>query len=416
MVPFWFSFMPVERQMPAARAFFESLFPDRLHVYYDKRGLGLSDRNPPSFSLDALVSDLETVADFLGLPQFVLWGPGDGGSVAAAYAAKHPERVGHLVLYGAYRSLEADAPLLEAIAPLMSAEWDLAAQALARLANPSADPEALGATAAVIRAATSREDAVRMLREAVAFDVTPYLPEIRAPTLVMHRRGDRVVPFQSGRELAALIPAARFVPLDGDSHTFVFGDVTPIVDAVAAFIPTAEPRGEQPPTPGTGPVTILFTDMEGSTALTQVLGDARAQQVLRTHNQIVRECVQAHGGSIVKTTGDGFMASFPSAGRALDCAIAIQAALSQHNEADPEVSIHVRIGLNAGEPVAEEADLFGTAVQAAARICAHARPDQILVADVVRQLAAGKGFRFADQGEARLKGFDEPYRLYEVLC
>ena len=416
MIPFWFSYMPVERQLAPARHFFDSVFPGRLHVYYDKRGLGLSDRNPPAFSLDALVSDLETVVDFLGLSEPVLWGPGDGGCVALAYAARHPERVGQLVLYGTYRSLEGDAPLLEAIVPLMAIEWDLAAQAIAQLANPSADPFARNAIAAVIRSATTKEDAVRMLRDAIAFDVAPYLSQIRTPTLVMHRRGDRVVPFESGRELAALIPAARFVPLDGDSHTFVLGDIVPIIDAVTTFLPTAEPEGQQPPTPGAGPVTILFTDMEGSTALTQLLGDQGAQEVLRTHNQIVRQCVQAHGGSIVKTTGDGFMASFPSAGRALDCAIAIQAALSQHNESHPDISIHVRIGLNAGEPVAEEADLFGTAVQAAARICAHADPGQILAADVVRQLAAGKGFQFVDRGEAKLKGFAEPYRLYEVLC
>jgi class 3 adenylate cyclase/pimeloyl-ACP methyl ester carboxylesterase len=415
MIPFWFSFMPVERQMPAARAFFESLFPGRLHVYYDKRGIGLSDRSPPEFSLDAQVSDLETVADSLNLPQFVLWGPGDGSCIAVAYTARHPERVSHLVLYAPYRSLESDAPLLEAIVPLMDTEWDMAAQALAQLANPTVDPEARNAIAAVIRSATSREDAVRMLRDAVAFDVTHYLSEIQTPTLVLHRRGDRVVPFQSGRELAALIPTARFVPLEGDSHTFVLGDIAPIVDAVTTFLPTLEPEDEAPPTPTAGPVTILFTDIEGSTALTQLLGDEGAQEVLRTHNQIVRQCVQVHGGSVVKTTGDGFMASFPSAGRALECAIAIQRALAQHNAGHPDISIHIRIGLNAGEPVAEDADLFGTAVQAAARICNHARPDQILAADVVRQLAAGKGFRFADRGQAHLKGLEGRHRLHEVL-
>jgi len=414
MIPFWFSYMPVERQLAPARAFFKSVFPSRLHVYYDKRGIGLSDRNPPAFSLDALVSDLETVVDFLSLSEPVLWGPGDGGCVAMAYAAKHPERVSHLILYGAYRSLQSDAPLLEAIVPLMGMEWDLAAQAIAQLANPSADPEARSVIAAVIKSATSREDAIRMLREAIAFDVTPYLSQIQMPTLVMHRRGDRVVPFEAGRELAALIPTTRFVPLEGDSHTFVLGDIAPIVDAVRAFLP--EPEGQQAPPSAAGPITILFTDMEGSTALTQLLGDEGAQEVLRTHNQIVRECVQAHGGSIVKTTGDGFMASFPSVGRALDCAIAIQRGLGQHNEAHPNIPIYVRIGLNAGEPVAEEADLFGTSVQAAARICAHAPPGRILAADVVRQLAAGKGFHFVDQGEAKLKGFEEPYRLYEVVC
>jgi pimeloyl-ACP methyl ester carboxylesterase len=140
MIPFWFSFMPIERQMPPARAFFEGAFRGRLQVYYDKRGIGLSDRSPPDFSLDALVSDLETVTDFLGLSQFVLFGPGDGGCVAIVYAARHPERVSHVILYGAYRSLEGISPLLEALVALMSVEWDLAAQAMAQLANPSRRP------------------------------------------------------------------------------------------------------------------------------------------------------------------------------------------------------------------------------------------------------------------------------------
>jgi class 3 adenylate cyclase len=415
MIPFWFSYMPIERQLPPARAFFDSVFPGRLHVYYDKRGVGLSDRNPADFSLDALVSDLESVADSLGLSEFVLWGPGDGGCVAIAYGARHPERVSHLVLYGAYRSLEGVAPLLEALVALIDVEWDLATQAIAELANPGVDLEARSAIAAIIKSATSSEDAVRMLRHAVAFDVTPFLGQIQAPTLVMHRRADRVVPFEAGRELAALIPTARFVPLDGDCHTFVLGDAAPIVDAVTAFLPVVEARGEQPLPPATGLVTILFTDMEGSTTLTQCLGDAAAQEILRVHNQIIRDCLETHGGSIIKFTGDGFMASFSSASASVECAIAIQRAFAEHNARHPEAPILVRIGLNAGEPIAEEEDLFGTAVQVAARICARAQPGHILTADVVRQLAEGKGFRFAERRKALLKGFKEPHHLYEVV-
>ena len=162
-----------------------------------------------------------------------------------------------------------------------------------------------------------------------------------------------------------------------------------------------------------GTVTILFTDMEGSTSLTQRLGDAKAQEVLRTHNRIVRDALKAHTGSEIKHTGDGIMASFSSATRALECAIAMQRAFAAHNEAAEE-PIRVRIGLNAGEPVAEEKDLFGTAVQLAARICAHADPDEIVAANVVRELAAGKGFLFADRGEVELKGFEDPVRLYEM--
>jgi class 3 adenylate cyclase len=164
--------------------------------------------------------------------------------------------------------------------------------------------------------------------------------------------------------------------------------------------------------------TVLFTDVEGSTALTQRLGDARAREVLREHERIVREALRSHGGSEVKTMGDGFMASFTSATGALECAIAMQRAFAQHNESAEE-PIRVRVGLNAGEPIAEDdpegrSDLFGTAVIIAARIAAKAKGGEVLASDVVRQLVAGKRFLFADRGETALRGFEEPVRLCEV--
>ena len=128
---------------------------------------------------------------------------------------------------------------------------------------------------------------------------------------------------------------------------------------------------------------------------------------------MVREALRAHGGSEVKALGDGFMASFSSATRALECAIAMQRAFAAHNEAADE-PIRVRIGLNAGEPIAEAADLFGTAVNLAARIAAQAAGGEILVANVVRELSAGKGFLFSDRGDVDLRGFEDPVRLYEV--
>jgi class 3 adenylate cyclase len=156
-----------------------------------------------------------------------------------------------------------------------------------------------------------------------------------------------------------------------------------------------------------------LTDVEGSTALTDRLGDAKARELLREHERMVREALKSHGGSEVKTLGDGFMASFSSATKALECAIAVQRAFAAHNEAAQQ-PILVRIGLNAGEPIAEDDDLFGTAVNEAARITATAKGGQILASDVVRQLVKGKDFLFSDVGERQLKGLDEPVRLYEV--
>jgi len=163
-----------------------------------------------------------------------------------------------------------------------------------------------------------------------------------------------------------------------------------------------------------GLLTILLTDIESSVRATQRLGDERAQQMVRTHNTIVRRALALNSGTEVKHTGDGILATFTSARRAVACAVAIQEASTFHNETHPELAFSIRIGLNAGEPVTEDEDIFGTAVQLAARVCARAEPGAILVSDVVRQLVAGKGVLFADMGPVELKGFEESVRLYEI--
>jgi class 3 adenylate cyclase len=203
------------------------------------------------------------------------------------------------------------------------------------------------------------------------------------------------------------------VPLEGDIHVISLGDTEPLISAIEDFLAGGEgPRAATKVSEGLQ--IILFTDMEGSTSLTQRLGDAKAQEHLRTHNTIIREALNIHGGTEVKHTGDGIMASFPSAARALACAVAIQRSFASHNESNADAPIRVRVGLNAGEPIAEEDDLFGSAVQLAARVAAQAEAGQILVSDVVKGLAVGKKFAFTDGGEVSLKGFEEPQRLYEV--
>jgi len=175
------------------------------------------------------------------------------------------------------------------------------------------------------------------------------------------------------------------------------------------------PQSPGPP-PGESPFrTILFTDMESSTALTQRLGDAGLVELLRTHDSIIRDALSAMRGREIKHTGDGIMACFESVARGVECAIAVQRGLAGHNERGPATQIRVRIGISAGEPLEEQRDLFGAAVQMAARICRHAEPEVILVSNVIRELTIGKPFAFEDRGEVTLRGFAEPVRLHEVL-
>ncbi len=159
--------------------------------------------------------------------------------------------------------------------------------------------------------------------------------------------------------------------------------------------------------------TILFTDIVGSTRQTQQLGDRAAMDLVRTHDRIVRGAIGQRGGSEVKHTGDGLMASFQSVSGALEAAAAIQRGLAEHNltAAHP---VEVRIGVAAGEPVLENDDLFGAAVQLAARLCERAGPSSILVSGAVKDLAIGKRFDFERRGRLTMKGFDEPVTLFEL--
>ncbi len=183
---------------------------------------------------------------------------------------------------------------------------------------------------------------------------------------------------------------------------------------VATFLGNIEEAPPGEPIANSGLRAILFTDMEGSTTLTQQLGDDKAMEVLRAHDTIVRDALRAAGGREVKHTGDGMMACFPSVVRATQCAIAIQKKIEEDTSLST-TPIRVRVGMTAGEPVTENEDLFGAAVQLAARICATSQPGGILASNVIRELSLGKGLSWKDIGPVELRGFDEPMNLYELL-
>jgi class 3 adenylate cyclase len=388
-------------------------------VRYDKRGTGLSDRNVSDFSVDARVRDLEAVVDDMNLRKFVLSGFSEGGPIAIAYAAKHPRRVSRLVLSGTFaRGSALSSPAVgQALHALVKAEWGLGSATLSSLfmANPS--PEQQQFFLRLQQVGATREDAAAMLLAIAEVDVSELLPAIKVPTLVVHGRRDRAVAFESGRELAGGIRNARLVvhegghvPTDEETNQFIQAAILEFLAEEAPVKHKTPPRRRG----GAGPLTILFTDMESSTALTQRLGDSGAQELVHAHNAVVRDALSAHGGSEIKHTGDGIMASFASASGGLECAIAMQQAFAARDAGSGGPPVRVRIGLNAGEPVAEDADLFGTAVQLAKRVCDAAEPGMILASNVVRELAAGKGFLFADHGDHALRGFEDPVRLYEV--
>jgi class 3 adenylate cyclase len=175
---------------------------------------------------------------------------------------------------------------------------------------------------------------------------------------------------------------------------------------------------EDPPeriSPDTAFRTIVFTDLEGSTSMTQRIGDAAALELLRRHDDLMQSCMDSHDGWRVKHTGDGLMAAFTSVAKAVQCMIDMQRSLRDHNSQSPDEVLRARMGAAAGEPVSHANDLFGATVQLAARLCDYGTPGQILVPGVVRDLSMGKGFQFKSLGDVPLKGFDEPVHIHEVL-
>jgi class 3 adenylate cyclase len=217
------------------------------------------------------------------------------------------------------------------------------------------------------------------------------------------------------RAAAARVTGAKLVLLDGDA-AFPWVDPDNILTPILEFI-DGEQGDEMALGGSAGSVrTVLFTDLVGHTQMMSRLGDERGRDVLREHERITREVLKANGGTEVKTMGDGFMASFGSVTKAVECAVALQGAIEQWNKGTIEQGnrLSVRVGLNAGEPIEEDGDLFGATVILASRIAAKAEGGEILVADTVRGLCSGKGFLFADRGEFVAKGFDEAVRVYEV--
>ena len=411
----------LQLQNPQFQAWLNALSSQRL-VLYDGRNSGLSAKSE-DYSLDTLIRDLEAVVDAIGLDRFALYGGRFEGPTAITYATRHPERVSHLILFCSSPDVaSATSTEFQTLEQLAHDDWELYVRTVIQVAFDWEGGELPEASTDAFRQAFTADEWLAVIEATRAFDATPLLEHVACPTLVLHRRDVKTPPLETAQRMAARIPHAQLVLLEGSSSVSILGDIDAAPRAINEFLADGQETSPQE-APTTDQVadthTILFTDMQASTALTERLGDAAAQEVRRAHNEIVRLALSASGGSEIKHTGDGIMASFATASSALDCAIAIQRGVAAHKENQPDSPLGVYVGLNAGEPIAEDdpdgrVDLFGTSVNLAKRICDHAEPGQIVAADVVRQLAAGKQFLFSDLGETELRGFEDPVKLWEL--
>jgi class 3 adenylate cyclase len=233
--------------------------------------------------------------------------------------------------------------------------------------------------------------------------VRDLLPTVNVPSLILHRRGDRLVPVQHGREVAALMPQARYVELPGDAHLWWLDDDDGLIDEIEEFL-TGTRHSH---VPERSLATIVFTDVVASTERTAAMGDRAWRELLEAHDALVRREVGAGGGRVIKSMGDGYLAVFDAPGLAIECA-------QQIVDGSRQLGVEVRAGVHTGECEALGDDVAGMAVNIGARVSALAGPGEVLVSGTVKDLVVGSTLGFAPRGVHELKGVPGEWRLYAV--
>ncbi len=380
-------------------------------ILFDKPGTGLSDPVAGAPSTEQRMADIEAVMDAVGSERAALVGFSEGGHPSALFAATYPERTEALILLStAAKTIRAPdyLPHVELVDRVIRDLEQLGQRwgegELVLVWAPSwRTSELHRRLAPTFERACASPGMVRAMVEAARhLDVRAALPAITVPTLILHRR-DEWVPIEAARDLAERIPGARLVELPGKDHLFFAGDWEPVVSEIEAFL-TGRRRA-----PRTGRVlqTVLFTDIVGSTERVAELGDERWRELLRLHDQVMRDELARFGGRLVKNLGDGFLATFNGPTSSVRCAQAISEQLLK-------VGLEVRAGIHTGECEVVGEDLAGLAVHIGARIRALAEPSEVLVSSTVCDLVVGSGIGFADRGAHELKGVPGRWRLYAV--
>jgi class 3 adenylate cyclase len=397
--------------MPRLAALYGRLAEFSRLILYDKREQGLSDRvgRPPT--LEEMVDDLSAVLLAAGSDQAAVMGISEGGPTAILFAASHPERCSHLILWGSYARLAwaedypDGLPVDALIAWGEGIEEQWGGPVGIELFAPSwaGDPGAEADWAQLLRVGTSPRGAAALMGLYREIDARGALPLVSTPTLVMHPSEDRVIPPALGRYVADAIDGARFVEFPGQDHLLHAADFEPIVEEIEEFI-----TGTRSSRPSERVLaTVLFTDIVGSTERAAELGDREWRRLLDRHDELTRDEIERHQGRAVKSTGDGFLAAFDGPGRAIHCAESVVDRVRG-------LEIEVRAGLHTGECEIRNGDMGGLAVHIGARVAARADAGEVLVSGTVKDLVVGSGIEFEDRGSAELKGVPGSWRLFAV--
>lgn len=402
MIPGFASHLEMDWAGPEFAVFLERLSSFSRLIRLDKRGTGLSDPVAHLPTLEERMEDARAVMDAAGSERATLFGYSEGGSMAALFAATYPERTAGLILYGTFPNWsELPDTLLEQTRNAV-AHWGEGK--LAELLGPSIASEARRKLmfGTYERIAASPGMARALLAALEQTDVRPILPQVRVPTLVLHRR-DEFFPLEAAREIANLVEDGRLVTLEGSDHLPHLGDSGAVVGEIEEFLTGARTA----PPPQRALATVMFTDIVGSTRHAAKVGDEAWSETLRAHNDLTRECVSGFGGRPIKSTGDGFLATFDGPARAIECARALIERVSA-------LDLQLRAGVHTGECEWLDDDVAGMAVHISARISAQAQAGEILVSSTVRDLVVGSGIGFADAGEHELKGVPGRWRVLKV--
>ena len=406
-------------RIPNQRAFLRKIGSIGRLIYFDPRGMGLSDRigGGQLPTLESQMGDILAVMDTVGSDRAALLGTDTGGPLAILFAATHPDRTAALLLYGseATETWTPDYP-----DGWTDEQWDdYREQHERRWGQPdyvrefikwmapslTLDQEALETYTMSFRSTGGPGTALALERMWRETDVRHVLPAVHVPSLVLHRTDDQVYPISGGRFIAEHISDARFVELPGSDHLAWEGDSDAIVSEIDRFLRSV--RDEEAELDRVL-ATVMFTDIVGSTERSSALGDRAWQEVLADHDRLVRGSVARYRGREIKTLGDGFLATFDGPARAVRCGLAITSAVH-------DLGIDVRVGLHTGEIDLDGDDIRGIAVAIGSRVGAIAGPSEVLVSSTVKDLVAGSGLVFEDRGEHELKGVPDRWRLYQVM-
>jgi class 3 adenylate cyclase len=379
-------------------------------IVFDKRGQGLSDRVGEQ-TLEERIGDVRAVMDAAGSARATIFGWSEGGPMSLMFSATYPERTSALVLCGSFASVKAQS---WSLSPdqwsefLRKVENHWGQGVLVPFNAPSRrdDKEFVQWFARLERASASPGAILALLRANFEIDVRHVLSTIQAPTLILHRVGDKAIPVEAGRYLAQHIRGAKYVELPGDDHLLQAYDQATLdllIDEMEEFITGARSG----PEPDRVLVTVMFTDIVGSTERAVAVGDRRWRELLDGYVGVARRQLERFRGREIDVAGDGLFAIFDGPARAIRCACAIRDAVHQ-------LGLEVRAGLHTGECEVAGSKVSGIAVHTGARIAAAARPQEVLASGTVRDLVAGSGIGFDDRGSHALKGVPGDWRLFAV--